>query len=48
MAVFRLGCCISAHGFGHAARTAAVVQELAAVLCAEFMAAFLGGHQRNG
>lgn len=25
----RLGCCISAHGFGHAARTAAVIQALA-------------------
>ncbi|MHB8809346.1 MAG: hypothetical protein ACYC9M_04960 [Desulfobulbaceae bacterium] len=31
MSVLRLGCCISAHGFGHAARTAAVIQALAAL-----------------
>ena len=29
MSGLRLGCCISAHGFGHAARTAAVIQSLA-------------------
>lgn len=29
MSGLRLGCCVSAHGFGHAARTAAVLQALA-------------------
>lgn len=29
MSLLRLGCCISAHGFGHAARTAAVILALA-------------------
>jgi hypothetical protein len=29
MSALRLGCCVSAHGFGHAARTAAVLQALA-------------------
>jgi hypothetical protein len=29
MSGLRLGCCVSAHGFGHAARTAAVIQALA-------------------
>lgn len=32
MAGLHLGCCVSAHGLGHAARTAAVIQALAALL----------------
>jgi hypothetical protein len=33
----RIGCCITPHGFGHAARIAAVIEELSSQIAAEFV-----------